>query len=112
MTTKRKKTAKPRIAKPPPRAAAKAPATQAPKSRKPRKRMRRVKARGHQTKQALIQGLLKRPDGATIGELSRTTGWQMHSVRAALTGLRKKGHEIVRTRDDTGVTRYGVAREG
>ncbi len=68
-----------------------------------------MKASGHQTKQALILSLLKRRDGASIGELTRATGWQVHSVRAALTGLRKKGHEVVRTKDDAGVTRYRIA---
>jgi len=29
-------------------------------------------------------------------------------VRAALTGLRKKGREVVRTKDDQGVTRYFI----
>ncbi len=112
MTTKRKKTAKSKIAKPASQAAANKPVTRTPKSRKAGKRMRRVKVRGHQTKQALILSLLKRPDGASIDDLTEATGWQVHSVRAALTGLRKKGQEIVRTRDDAGVTRYRIAGEG
>ena len=54
---------------------------------------------------------LRRPNGASIAQLQKTTGWQPHSVRAALTGLRKKGHNIERDKDTKGVTRYRVAGE-
>ena len=64
------------------------------------------------TKKPLIQTLLQRPKGATIDDLKEATGWQAHSVRAALTGLRKEGHEIVRTKDDAGLTRYRTAGNG
>jgi len=52
--------------------------------------------------------LLKRRDGAAINELETATGWQPHSVRAALTGLRKRDIDIQREKLD-GVTRYKVA---
>ena len=45
-----------------------------------------------------VIALLKRPGGATLEELVAATGWQSHTTRAALTGLRKKGHAIERTR--------------
>ncbi len=57
------------------------------------------------TKQALVIGLLARKRGATIDEMVKATGWQPHSVRAALTGLRKRGIEVTRERKD-GVTTY------
>ncbi len=57
------------------------------------------------TKQALVIGLLERKSGATIDEMVKATGWQPHSVRAALTGLRKRGIEVTRERKD-GVTTY------
>ena len=57
------------------------------------------------TKQALLIRLLKRKTGATIDEMIKATGWQAHSVRAALTGLRKRGIEVTRERKD-GVTTY------
>ena len=60
------------------------------------------------TKAGTILDLLQRPTGASIAELTKATGWQPHSVRAALTGLRKKGREVVRTKDDQGVTRYFI----
>ena len=52
------------------------------------------------TKTDQVIALLKRESGATLGEIIDATGWQPHSARAALTGLRKKGHSIARTRHD------------
>ncbi len=61
------------------------------------------------TKIETIIKLLRRPNGASIAQLQKTAGWQPHSVRAALTGLRKKGHAIERGRDAKGVIRYRIA---
>jgi hypothetical protein len=58
------------------------------------------------SKKAAILGLLERPDGAAISDLTAATGWQVHSVRAALTGFRKDGKELIRAKDEAGVTRY------
>lgn len=38
--------------------------------------------------------LLRRKEGASLDEMIERTGWQSHTVRAAMTGLRKKGHVI------------------
>src|SRR5439155_14504130 len=65
-----------------------------------------------QSKKAAIVGLLERPNGAAISDLTAATGWQVHSVRAALTGLRKDGKELIRAKDDEGVTRYRLAAAG
>ncbi len=56
-------------------------------------------------KAGTILGLLSRPKGARINELQKATGWQSHSIRAAITGLRKRGITITRSHDD-GVTVY------
>ncbi len=56
-----------------------------------------------------ILALLSRPKGARINELQKATGWQPHSIRAALTGLRKRGITITRSKDD-GVTIYRAGR--
>lgn len=53
-----------------------------------------------QTKIAKVQAMLERPSGATVAALCKATGWQPHSVRAALTGLRKAGHIIERRQGD------------
>ena len=47
-----------------------------------------------QTKSASVVALLRGDEGATLAELIATTGWLPHTTRAALTGLRKKGHAI------------------
>ena len=52
--------------------------------------------------------LLQRPAGASIAHLTRATGWQAHSIRAALTGLRKKGHVIHRTTGKSGQAVYRI----
>ena len=59
------------------------------------------------TKQAAILDLVRRADGASIDDLTSATGWQAHSVRAALTGLRKRGHDIERS-VESGASRYRI----
>ena len=46
------------------------------------------------TKQALILGLLQRPEGASLADLVAATGWLPHTTRAALTRLRQAGHVL------------------
>ncbi len=50
------------------------------------------------TKIGTVIELLRRTDGATLEELTGATGWQPHSARAVLTGLRKKGHVIEKSK--------------
>ena len=54
-----------------------------------------------------VIALLERKEGATIGDLIEATNWLSHTTRAALTGLRKKGHVIAKDKVD-GVTRYSI----
>lgn len=49
----------------------------------------RGKTRGG-TKQALLIDLLSQPDGATIEEMMKATGWLSHTVRGAMAGALKK----------------------
>ena len=46
------------------------------------------------TKIAQVIELLQRGDGATLAELIAATGWLPHTMRAALTGLRKRGYAV------------------
>lgn len=46
------------------------------------------------TKAAKLLTLLQTGIGASLEEMVEATGWQSHTVRAAMTGLRKKGHII------------------
>jgi Fic family protein len=48
------------------------------------------------TKQSQVVQLLQQEGGATLAELVTATGWLPHTTRAALTGLRKKGHLIAK----------------
>ena len=59
----------------------------------------------------LVLALLRRPEGATLVELIAVTSWLPHTTRAALTGLRKKGHVLDRyKRDDQ--TCYRIVEAG
>ena len=60
------------------------------------------------TKAALVRELLERPGGAALDELCKATGWQAHTVRAALSGLRKTGCVIHRETDDAGTSLYRI----
>ena len=44
----------------------------------------------HGTKQAILIEMLSRAKGATIEEMAAKTGWQVHSVRGAMSGAIKK----------------------
>ena len=48
-------------------------------------------------------------EGATIDQLTGATGWLPHTTRAALTGLRQKGHAITRSKRESGETVYRLA---
>ena len=69
-------------------------------------------SRRDQSKQTQIIKLLRRPKGATITDLSKATDWQIHSVRAALSRLRKQGHHINRSRTGRGASRYRLHHVG
>ena len=58
-------------------------------------------------KSDLIIGLLQRPGGATLNELVTATGWLPHTTRAALTGLKNKGHKLTSEKAN-GVRRYRI----
>jgi len=48
------------------------------------------------TKSKTVQRLLARPNGASLESLCAKTGWQPHSMRAFLSGLRKNGAAVER----------------
>src|SRR5712691_10583854 len=65
----------------------------APSKGKPARKASRAKKavparRGSKT--AKIVDLLKRPDGVTLQELTKATGWQPHSVRGFLSGTTRE----------------------
>ena len=46
------------------------------------------------TKKSQLIQMLTRKAGADVATISEKLGWQSHTTRAALTGLRKSGFEI------------------
>ncbi len=64
------------------------------------------------TKMAGVVGLLEREHGATLTELIAATDWLPHTVRAALTGLRKRGFAVTldRSNKERGST-YAIPRD-
>lgn len=61
-----------------------------------------------QSKIGRVVALLERAEGATLEEMVAATGWLPHTTRAALTGLKKKGHTIIRDkRGDMSCYRIG-----
>jgi hypothetical protein len=83
----------------------------APPARKP---MAKTPATGRaSTKQAKVIALLQRPDGASIQEIVKATGWQPHTVRGAISGALKKklGLAVTSAKEERGrVYRIGKGR--
>jgi hypothetical protein len=64
--------------------------------------------RAKSSKVSCVVALLQRDHGATLAELVAATGWLPHTTRAVLTGLRKKGHVLDKTKRE-GMTCYSIA---
>jgi Protein of unknown function (DUF3489) len=64
-----------------------------------------------ETKQAIVLGLLRRQNGASISEIIEATDWQPHSVRGFFAGALKKrlGIRVFNEKGADGVRRYHVA---
>ena len=48
------------------------------------------------TKASKIEAMLARKSGVTLDQMCEATGWQAHTCRAFMSGLRKKGRIIAR----------------
>jgi Protein of unknown function (DUF3489) len=57
-------------------------------------------------KQATFLKLIARKNGAAMDELAGATGWQHHSIRAAISRLRRQGHPIELRPSGRGGSRY------
>lgn len=61
------------------------------------------------TKKDQLIRMLRSAAGADVATISTKLCWQTHTVRAALTGLRKAGHELVTEKSGQGKpTRYRI----
>ena len=65
----------------------------------------------HGTKTAKILDLLERPDGVTLKELIKGTGWQAHSVRGFLSGAisKKMGIRVESSKRPDGDRSYRIS---
>ena len=64
---------------------------------------------GKKSKKDQLVALLSKPNGARISVIVERLGWQAHTVRAALSGLRKQGFEIKTAKSKkTGETVYSI----
>jgi hypothetical protein len=83
------------------------PATKTKASKKPPKAAKKAR---EGSKTAKVLDLLKRPDGVTLKELMKATGWQSHSVRGFLSGTvgKKMGLAVTSTKGDAGERTYSV----
>jgi Protein of unknown function (DUF3489) len=61
------------------------------------------------SKQALVVAMLSKDKGVTLDDLVAATGWLPHTTRAALTGLRRRGFVVERTRHETKGSLYRIA---
>jgi uncharacterized protein DUF3489 len=52
------------------------------------------------SKISIVIDLLEHDEGATLDEMVKATGWLPHTTRAAMTGLKKKGHTIEKSKPD------------
>lgn len=84
----------------------------AKKASPPKKAPKAAKEKGTRdgSKAAKVLDLLKRPDGATLADLMKATGWQAHSVRGFLSGTvgKKLGLTVTSTKAEEGERTYSL----
>jgi hypothetical protein len=63
------------------------------------------------SKLSQIEAMLRRPEGATIAQLTKALDWQAHSVRGAMSGALKKkqGLTITATKNEHADRVYRIA---
>jgi hypothetical protein len=83
-----------------------------PKSQKAAKQAKPVAGAREGSKAAKVLSLLRRPDGASLKELMKATGWLPHSVRGYLSGTvaKRMGLKLVSAKSEDGERRYSVQR--
>jgi hypothetical protein len=59
------------------------------------------RSRKPKTKLAQLEAMLRRPNGATIEQISKSLVWQAHSVRGAMSGALKKKQGLTITNEKT-----------
>ena len=64
------------------------------------------------TKARIVLDLLQCSEGCSLDDLVTATGWQPHTVRAVLTGLRKKGHQLTSWKPEAGSRIHRIVEAG
>ncbi len=65
-----------------------------------------------ETRREQLMRMLRRKAGADVPAISAKMGWQAHSTRAALSGLRKAGFELEAAKPERGgPSRYRIVKE-
>ncbi|SDE56098.1 Protein of unknown function [Belnapia rosea] len=54
--------------------------------------------------------MLRRPKGATVGQIAEATGWQAHTVRGFFAGLKRRNGIAVEAAER--VRQVGLGKEG
>jgi len=85
------------------------PAKKAPKGGK-KANVKKAGSARDGSKTAQVLALLKRPDGATLKEVMKATGWQPHSVRGFISGTlgKKMGLTVISSKAEDGERTYSL----
>lgn len=62
------------------------------------------------SKKSQMVSLLERPEGVSLAELEKVTGWQPHSVRGALVHLKNKDKLPVTNTVTDSIRRYRITK--
>lgn len=63
------------------------------------------------TKAEQVRRMLTRKNGASLDDICNATDWKPHSVRAFLSGMRKRGYALSREPDASKISRYRITAE-
>ena len=62
------------------------------------------------SKLSQLEGMLRRPEGATIAQVVKALDWQAHTVRGAMSGtVKKKGLAVSSTKEEGKERVYRIA---
>ena len=63
------------------------------------------------SKKQVVLELLRRKDGATMGEIAKATGWQNHSIRGLISGTvgKRMGLKVESSKSASGERTYKIA---
>jgi len=64
------------------------------------------------TKKAIVLELLRRKEGATIGEIAKATDWKNHSIRGFISGnvTKKMGLAVESSKNEAGERTYKIVQ--